>query len=421
MKRKILILVLLVSINFYSQTIDFYGNKINVSNVCNSLGFSDNNDAKKYLDEICSAAAIPSNFIMVPCNATKTCLAIEKDGDPYIIYDSTFLINLKHSISYGFSEKKITSNENENKDWISLTILAHEIGHHQCGHFIKSNSTNRLTKELEADVFAGNIIYRLGGSLEQGEQVYNSDIISINPTLEHPGRSDRIKAFEDGYNRAKGLDTKGNQNSTSIIDNKKLLEGNWIDKVKELTSSFYEDGSYIISQKDKLFKGNWKIEANDLTLYLYNSEKKWFTSSIVGINKFTLTLKNNDSDAISVLERNNVSASEYSSNYFKKNWDKLIYIAKYDYTYREIGGLWNINIPLINKTEFVIDLVRIRVDYYLKNYFGNGGIYKTEYLDYNNVKPKQKIIQKAPNSDRGTSVKSTIIKINSTMLNFPFE
>ena len=413
MKRKILILVLLVSFNFHAQTVDFYGNKINVSNVCNSLGFSDDNDAKKYLDEICSAAEIPSNFVMVPCNSTKTCLAIEKDGDPYIIYDNVFLNNVKNSVSYGFSEKKITSNANDNKDWISLTILAHEIGHHQCHHFSKSNNTNRQTKELEADVFAGGIIYRLGGSLEQGEQVYNSDIISINPTLEHPGRVDRIKAFEKGYNNAKGSQSS----PSSSNNNKNLLVGNWFDGEKEVIMSFSDKGNYSISQKDKFYEGKWNIENNELVFYLNNSDKKWFSRSIIAINTYTLTLKNEESNLVGAFIRNNSSATDYSTDYLKKNWNKLIYIDKYDYTFREIGGLWNINIPLVNNTEFVLDLVRIKVDYYLKNYFGNSVIFKTEYLDYTNVKPHEKMTLKAPDSNRGVSVKQSIVKINSKRLN----
>ncbi len=413
----------MVSLNLHSQTVDFLGTEINISNVCNSLGFSDNKEARKYLDEICTAAGIKSNFIMVECNSIKTCLAIEKDGDPYIIYDSVFLNNLKSGISYGFTEKKITSDANKSKDWVALTILAHEIGHHANHHF--STTVRSVTSikdiELEADEYAGQIIYKLKGSLQEGKKVYNSEFISVKPTLQHPGRADRIKAFENGFNKAKGLDSKGSQNSTSSFDSNELLKGHWLDEEKRLTASFYEDGSYIISQKDKLFKGKWKIEANELILYLFNSEEKWFASNIVGLNLYTLTLKNNDSDLISVLKRNSVSALDYSNNYLRKNWNKLIYIDKYDYTYREIGGLWNINIPLINKSEFVIDFIKIRVDYYLKNYFGKGGIYKTEYLDYTNVKPKQKIILKAPDSDRGTSVKSSIIKINSMMFNFPFE
>lgn len=407
------------SLYLNAQTVDFLGAKINVSNICNSLGFSDNNEAKKYLDEICSAAGIKSNFIMVPCNSIKTCLAFEKDGDPYIIYDNIFLNNIKTSISYGFTEKKINSSSNENKDWEALTILAHEIGHHANHHFSKTvrNTTSIKDIELEADEYAGQIIFRLGGSLKEGEKVYNSDLISIKPTLEHPGRADRIRAFEDGYKKAKGYDSKVSQNSTSSIDNKKLLAGNWFDEAKELTASFFDDGGFIISQKDKLYEGKWQIENDELSFYLNNSETKWFSSTFIDINSYTLTLKNVESNDISVLKRNNVSASEYSNNYLKKNWGKLIYLEKYDYTYREIGGLWDINIPLVNNSDFDIDLVRVKVDYYLKNYFGNRGIYKTEYIDYKNIKSHHKITIKAPDSDRGTSVESRIIKINSKNLN----
>jgi hypothetical protein len=418
MKGKILTLFLLSSLYFNAQTVDFLGTKIDVTNVCNSLGFSDNNEAKKYIDEICSAAGIKSNFIVVPCNSIKTCLAFEKEGDPYIIYDNIFLKNIKTSISYGFTEKKINSNSNKYRDWEVLTILAHEIGHHANNHFSKTvrNNTSIKEIELEADEYAGQIIYRLGGELQEGKKVYNSDLIPIKPTLEHPGRADRIKAFQEGYNKAKGLDSKSILNSTTI-DSKKLLIGNWLDETKELTTSFYDDESFIIAQKDKSYEGKWKLENSEITFILTNSESKWVSLSIIGLNPYTLTLKDEESNSISVLKRNNVSASEYSNNYLKKNWSKLIYVEKYDYTFREIGGLWDINIPLVNNSDFDIDLVRVRVDYYLKNYFGNGGIYKSEYLDFKNLKSHQKIILKAPDSDRGTSVKTKIIKINSKNLN----
>jgi hypothetical protein len=140
-----------------AQTVDFYGKKINVTNVCSSLGFSDDNEAKNYLNQVCGAAGIRSNFIMVQCNSIGTCLAIEKDGDPYILYDNNFLNKLKSNISYGFSEKKINTKSDDGKDWTSMTILAHEIGHHENHHFSKTiRSANSIRDlELQADEYAG--------------------------------------------------------------------------------------------------------------------------------------------------------------------------------------------------------------------------------------------------------------------------
>lgn len=416
--KKILILTILFLITkTYSQTVDFSGKKINVSDLCNSLGFSDSNEAKKYLDEICSAAGIKSNFIMVQCNSINTCLAVEKDGDPYILYDNSFLNKLKPSIAYGFTEKSINSNSN-NKDWASLTILAHEIGHHINQHFSKTIRSVSSLKDLElqADEYAGHIISKLGGSLQQGEKVYNSEVVSVNATLSHPSRADRIKAFQEGYNKE---NTKNlNQSSNSTIDSGSLIIGNWIDEKTGVVTSFYNDGSFSMSVKEQFSEGKWKLENNILKFYRRGSETVLGNFTVVDLNTYSLTLKENGTNSINILKRNNVTALSNTNDYFKKNWNKFIYIENASYSYRKIGGISDVVVPIVNKSEYTIDLLRVKIEYVKDKDFASGGIYKTEYLEFKNIKPKTKLTLRAPDSDRGTSIRTSIIKINSGILSF---
>ena len=138
---------------------------------------------------------------MAPCSSVGTCLATEINGDYYILYDNNFLAEIKKS-ALGFTEKKIKSNANK-YNWQYLTILAHELGHFQNNHFSpivrKTFSNNDL--ELQADEYAGYVINKLGGTLEQGKFIFNSDFVPLNKTLEHPARKDRIEAFVKGYNK----------------------------------------------------------------------------------------------------------------------------------------------------------------------------------------------------------------------------
>ena len=116
-----------------AQTVDFYGKKVN-TNICNQLGFSNNEEAKNYLDKICDAADLINNYVMIPCPDIGTCLATVSDGVYYILYDNNFLNRLK---SLGFTEKKINNSSSSFTDWAAITVLAHELGHHALGHFNK--------------------------------------------------------------------------------------------------------------------------------------------------------------------------------------------------------------------------------------------------------------------------------------------
>ena len=194
----ILIIIQLVS---KSQSFDFKGKKIDLKNICDGKGFMDDKDAHSYLDKICDAAGIANNFLMVPCSAIDNCVAINRDGDAFILYDNQFFNKLK-SISLGFiTEKKISSTTTQ--DWQALTILAHEIGHHLNQHFSKSvlQNVSRIDLELQADEYSGGIMYKLGASLIDAESVFNA--LPEKATLTHPGRTARLTAFEKGFNKVK--------------------------------------------------------------------------------------------------------------------------------------------------------------------------------------------------------------------------
>ncbi len=147
-------------------------------------------EAEEVVNWILSPIGLPANFLLVPCPNIKNALASFNDGIRYIIYDHNFMSRLDSSIT----------------DWASTSVLAHEIGHHLCGHSLKKSANNaeQREKELEADEFSGFVLSKLGASLDQATATISAleaEVASSNSS--HPDRSERISSIEKGYNRGK--------------------------------------------------------------------------------------------------------------------------------------------------------------------------------------------------------------------------
>lgn len=383
-----------------AQSVNFKGQQITQSDVCNSLGFQDNLDAKNALDKICAAAGLVNNYVLMPCPNVGTCLAILKDGIPMILYDNDFLIKIK---SYGFSEKKITNNTNNNNvDWTSLTILAHELGHHVNQHFskLRSGADYILKNEIEADEFAGITLYKLGASLEQIKAPYYS--LPEDATFNHPSRSNRLQAIERGYNSESSkynLSTKSNNSS--------FLIGDWKMEGAEVIT-FQSNGTFQSSSKGKLNSGFWNITNGKINIKA-NSTDPGKSVSIQELTNYTLSI--NDGKDVLTFIRSSESAKLNYDNYYKENWDKFISIGSFNFSYRHAGGIWDVNVPLVNNSDREIEYAQIKVEYIKDKLFASGAVYKTEYIEYNTLKAHSTLTVKAPDSDRGVDVKTTITKI----------
>lgn len=112
------------------------------------------------------------------------------------------ILRRKRYILYNPEYIKWINNTTHDK-WAAMALLAHEVGHHLNGHTIrKGGSTPRL--ELEADEFAGFVLYKLGASLEQSQEVMKY-IAKTSASPTHPSRASRMLAIENGWNRAAGV------------------------------------------------------------------------------------------------------------------------------------------------------------------------------------------------------------------------
>lgn len=93
------------------------------------------------------------------------------------------------------------------RDWASLSILAHEIGHHLSGHTLVPGGS-QPPLELEADKFSGFVLFRMGAPLPDAQKA----IAALVPERDgptHPGRPKRLAAVEAGWNESCALQPGG--------------------------------------------------------------------------------------------------------------------------------------------------------------------------------------------------------------------
>lgn len=174
----------------------------NCSQLCDIFqqSFSDNQQAVLAVEKILKPLGLPRNFVIIACPDINNAVAYtpkDQANIRYIVYDNKFMESI----------------DNETTTWSSLSILAHEVGHHLCGHTLSKSSSleQQREKEIQADYFSGFIMYKLGASLEQSQSAVRLKCNNNDDTWStHPKLDKRLKAIEDGYKQSKSLQTNTN-------------------------------------------------------------------------------------------------------------------------------------------------------------------------------------------------------------------
>jgi hypothetical protein len=107
------------------------------------------------------------------------------NGKRYLLYNPKFLAAV---------------NRAGHTDWGGISILAHEMGHHLNGHTLRGGGS-QPQDELEADEFSGFVLRRLGASLAQSQAALAA-VADDEGSATHPGRTPRLAAISQGWNRA---------------------------------------------------------------------------------------------------------------------------------------------------------------------------------------------------------------------------
>ena len=230
--------ILLISLCILNIPLVFSQTKINLGNTCSYYGekipssvytFTSDNEAATALKLITDASGLSQNFTLLAADIPNAA-AVIMNNKRYILYNQTFMYNISNRINY----------------WGSISILAHEVGHHLNGHSLIQGGS-RPSLELEADKFSGFILERLGANLEQAQSAINN-VSSISGSLTHPPKSARLAAIANGWFSSQ------TKNSTST--DKKVNNNN---KLKTLEIGMRLDGGMIYTieaskQHGKLFK-----------------------------------------------------------------------------------------------------------------------------------------------------------------------
>jgi hypothetical protein len=85
--------------------------------------------------------------------------------------------------------------------WSSVSVLAHELGHHFYGHthqgMLGAESDSIPQHELDADYFSGYAIARVGGTLQNAQAAQRT--LKSDETLYHPSSARRLHAIRAGW------------------------------------------------------------------------------------------------------------------------------------------------------------------------------------------------------------------------------
>jgi len=145
-------------------------------------------EAGTYVNRMLDSINWQENFNIREQNGINNAYATIIRNQRYIVYDNNFLENLD---SYSGTK------------WASLSVMAHEMGHHYRNHVVDSKGSTPA-KEIEADYFSGYVMAKMGAGLNEARAAMQN-IASDRGSATHPAKESRLTAITQGWNYAKGI------------------------------------------------------------------------------------------------------------------------------------------------------------------------------------------------------------------------
>ena len=186
MKNKILLILILVCGIAEGQKVNQCGIIIPPASLRSQ--FSSEYEAKSYVDDMLDRINWKENFELREQNGIDNAYATIIRNQRYIIYDNRFLESLDR-----YAGTK----------WASISVLAHEMGHHYRNHVV-SSAGSTPPKELEADYFSGYVMAKMGANVNEARAAMEQ-IASPRASATHPAKADRLVAIANGWNYANGV------------------------------------------------------------------------------------------------------------------------------------------------------------------------------------------------------------------------
>jgi hypothetical protein len=190
MKKSLLALfTFFLSFQIFAQTNIRIGSHTRVTNSGWSVpvsNFASVAEGQQIIQNILDAVGRQANFEIRQANI-ENAAAVAYGGKRYVLYNPNFINALDRR----------TGNQ-----WASISVLAHEVGHHLKGHTISGQGSQPST-ELEADEFSGYALRKMGASLADAQATMKL-IASESGSATHPGKANRLAAIENGWESAGG-------------------------------------------------------------------------------------------------------------------------------------------------------------------------------------------------------------------------
>jgi len=196
MKKLFLFCLLAITISAQAQKITGCGFKVPPRSLIKT-NFASVYEAKDILNNMLDSINWKENFNIREQNGIRNAYATIIRNARYIIYDNSFLEDID-----AYSSTR----------WASISILAHEMGHHYYNHVI-SGQGSTPPREIEADAFSGYVMQKMGANLNESLAAMNA-IATDQASSSHPAKRDRLAAITRGWNTAKA-ETPGNTNPNS--------------------------------------------------------------------------------------------------------------------------------------------------------------------------------------------------------------
>ena len=200
MKKIFLLFLLVLTITTQAQKITGCGFKVPPRSLTKTT-FTSVYEARDILNNMLDSIKWKENFNVREQNGIRNAYATIIRNARWIIYDNNFLEDID-----AYSATK----------WASISVLAHEMGHHYYNHVI-SGQGSTPPKEIEADAFSGYVMHKMGATLTESLAAMNA-IASDQASASHPGKRDRLAAITRGWNTSKAEVpgyTNGNQGGNS--------------------------------------------------------------------------------------------------------------------------------------------------------------------------------------------------------------
>jgi hypothetical protein len=220
---------------------NYYGDK--VANEKIEYSYQSSKEAEQIIQVIIDVIGLKPNFIVKSANVSNASAVIIR-GNRYILYNPSFIESIDNA----------TGNR-----WASISILAHEIGHHLNGHTLGSTgSTPEL--ELEADEFSGFVLRKLGANLNDAQSAMKI-AADIRGSHTHPPRQQRLIAIQTGWEHAgqqlDKLPQPAAEKITTIQPKKAEVQTAILDKkyiAYRVKFNIDPDGQYFVTIKNHLVK-----------------------------------------------------------------------------------------------------------------------------------------------------------------------